>query len=805
MPDIKSLPMLEFGSLNLLDDDFTMPIQDFKEMLYWYHEKRNSLKKCLGYAKVNSSGISSNPIHGLQRLFIGSTGYLMEADSTTVKYWSGATPTGAPTSLETGLTSNSETFWAASRGYIFRQNGTDAPQMWDGTNLTTVGITAPSFPPITEEYAEGHLNGTFEYKITYASAVCESNGSPASIPITVSNKTVKVTIPVSSDSKVTKRKLYRTQDSGATFFYLTTIEDNTSTAFYDTGYADWTVKYEGDFVPDSATPSWTHAGSDNGTVSGGILTIDTGAGILEGGVNDCSYMRTSAADPSLSSFKIKCKIKEAGPSLGGGTGLSIILSTSKQGIGAKDAYVWILLTTSSIYQEDGDGTYTERKTIDLDDDYHEIRVDLIATASATAKFLLFVDDVLEYEGTSNMTAAHEKIQFGDLSTVNDENVNADIDYLHYAESGLGGVENYLDTTIQCPIHNEPMPTGKDLCLHKSRMFTIDQDTIYWSGVNQPWHYDTVEFREQPGRDDGTDIMRILPLGDSVVVYKENSIYLMQELSAQDSGGGLEYQEYYANQIEKSIGLASLRGLIDIGEGRHIFVSSDGIYMLTAGEYNAQLVSQTISPLFNYTDNPTIAVNPDYISECALGYNKGILYFSYPEGSGATTADAVIAHNFITGEWFKPPTPATRIFARFFEHGDETRIYCGDSASTGFVYRLNYGENAAGSDFKAILETKKIGDKELQSPGGIYNFHSLILNAESDTTSGILDVFYKREWDSSWKRLGKFTPKNYPQRQKKLKFRNCWSPSLQLRIECDGQESDVTLKALALKYSLKDMI
>lgn len=600
MPDIKSLPMLEFGSLNLKDDVNTMPVTDFVELLYWYNQKRNSLKKCLGYAKLHTAGSSSNPIHGLQRLFIGATGYLMVADSTTVKYWSGATPSGAPTGLETSLTSNAETFWAAHRGYIFRQNGTDAPKKWDGTNLTTVGIAAPGSSPGYAADTGGSLTGIYSYKITFYTSTGESNGCTASADHSVSANTINLnSIPTSADGKIVGRKIYRTLANGSDWFYLATIADNATTTYAD----------------------------NNG-------------------------------------------------------------------------------------------------------------------------------------------------------------------------------DSVLDTTIACPIHNEAMPIGIDICLHKSRMWVITPDTVYWSVANQPWHYDTAEFIEQPGKDDGSDILRCLPLGDEVMIYKENSIYAMQELASRDEGGGIEYQDFYARKIFGDIGLVSKRGLVLNGK-EHVFVSTKGIHMFNGS--SLMDIADQIIPLFDYVNNTTIAVRPTYNSECALGFSNDILYFSYPEGSSATTANKTIAYNFKTQTWFKPPTPATRIFARFFEHGDEERIYCGDSASTGFVYRLNYGEDAAGSDFKAILETKKIGSKELQAANAKFNFHFLGLQAECSSDTGILDIFYKREWDSSWKRLGKFIPNNYKDNRKTLKFRNTLSPSLQIRIECDGQESDITLQGMVLGYSVEGQI
>ncbi|MEM4360490.1 MAG: hypothetical protein QXT45_08180 [Candidatus Bilamarchaeaceae archaeon] len=110
----------------------------------------------------------------------------------------------------------------------------DRPVKWNGTSVTAMGIDPPNTAPTASASGAGNLNGTYTWKVTFVSPTMESNGSPASNQLTVSNQEVTLTnIPVSPDPQVTKRRIYRTLAGGTVYKFVGEINDNTTTTFVD--------------------------------------------------------------------------------------------------------------------------------------------------------------------------------------------------------------------------------------------------------------------------------------------------------------------------------------------------------------------------------------------------------------------------------------------------------------------------------------------------------------------------------------------------------------------------------------------
>lgn len=150
------------------------------------------------------------------------------------------------TSLATGLTSYQ---WAAiqynpfndSSPNIYALNRADRKRIEDGS-VYEWGIDAPEDAPTLTAGSGTGLTGAYRVKYTYARKagtvlVSESNPSPASDPISVSNGSIGVDITDPSDSQVTHIRTYRTQAGGETYFF----DDEIAIASaYSYGYSfDW--------------------------------------------------------------------------------------------------------------------------------------------------------------------------------------------------------------------------------------------------------------------------------------------------------------------------------------------------------------------------------------------------------------------------------------------------------------------------------------------------------------------------------------------------------------------------------------
>jgi hypothetical protein len=94
-------------------------------------------------------------------------------------------------------------------------------------------IDRPMAPTTVDSGVAGSPNGAYQYKVTFVTALGETETSAASTSLTVSSKKITVTVPVSTSRAVTSRNVYRTVASGTAFKLLTAIADNTTTSYLD--------------------------------------------------------------------------------------------------------------------------------------------------------------------------------------------------------------------------------------------------------------------------------------------------------------------------------------------------------------------------------------------------------------------------------------------------------------------------------------------------------------------------------------------------------------------------------------------
>lgn len=88
--------------------------------------------------------------------------------------------------------------------------------------------------PVVAESVAGLPNGAYTYRVTFVTALGETEGGDVSNSITVALKKILLTsIPVSLNSAVTSRKLYRTAASGEQHKLLATLSDNVTTTYLD--------------------------------------------------------------------------------------------------------------------------------------------------------------------------------------------------------------------------------------------------------------------------------------------------------------------------------------------------------------------------------------------------------------------------------------------------------------------------------------------------------------------------------------------------------------------------------------------
>lgn len=199
------------------------------------------LVKRKGYTKYNTTSIgASHKIVGMHRFYKQDTASkeFLVAWNTNVYKLAETTPWGA-TSIKSGLTADSDTYFCDFLNHCRFVNGVDGVFKYNLTNVRTMGITAPTVKCAGTAGGSGGSLGVGDYKYKYTwvdEDGYESNGAPVSDAITAaSGEVISLTdIANSTDGKIVSKCIYRTSLGGAIYYYEGAIANNTTTTFSST-------------------------------------------------------------------------------------------------------------------------------------------------------------------------------------------------------------------------------------------------------------------------------------------------------------------------------------------------------------------------------------------------------------------------------------------------------------------------------------------------------------------------------------------------------------------------------------------
>ena len=185
----------------------------------------------------------------------------------------------------------------------------------------------------------------------------------------------------------------------------------------------WTTAYEGTVEPDSATlgtDKWTLFGTDYGSVSAGILTIDTTANVTY----LTEYMQFPNVDFS-GGFAIKFKAQVVSSS---GDYPFIVIAADDINKRTMQLY----LRDDSIYDHTAESKICDFDTTDA---YHVYRIYILGTTAT-----LYIDGVDKGSWTVSLISGGDHIAFGDLSSAS--SINIKIDYFYYGFGDLDTPTGY---------------------------------------------------------------------------------------------------------------------------------------------------------------------------------------------------------------------------------------------------------------------------------------------------------------------------------------------------------------------------
>lgn len=168
----------------------------------------------------------------------GTNLYTMNADGGVAA--SGSTPT--PLTLPTGVTlvGNRIPRFVRYNNFLVLVNTPSKP-ITVGFDGVTRPLTpaAPATPATLSGSSGGTLSGTFMVKYTFVildsngNIIAESDYSPVSQAVTISNQFLLASNLSTSSEQISARQLYRTTDNGSTYFPWIVLNGNTATAIAD--------------------------------------------------------------------------------------------------------------------------------------------------------------------------------------------------------------------------------------------------------------------------------------------------------------------------------------------------------------------------------------------------------------------------------------------------------------------------------------------------------------------------------------------------------------------------------------------
>ena len=212
-------------------------------------DKLGRAKKILGYAKQNSSAVTTNTGASATRLrdlrayrqtgasFTRQLLGVFDDGSDEYELWY-STNDGVAWTFIADLGSGSVGAipdFAQVDNDLFFANGVVAPRLWNGSALSTAGPSAKS-PTITAAVntAAGQLNGSYSWKmVSVDGAEVRSAGSVTSNIIQLQDEQADLSWTADSDTDVVGYELYRTTGTGANFYFVTFIDGRTTTSYTD--------------------------------------------------------------------------------------------------------------------------------------------------------------------------------------------------------------------------------------------------------------------------------------------------------------------------------------------------------------------------------------------------------------------------------------------------------------------------------------------------------------------------------------------------------------------------------------------
>ena len=302
-----------------------------------------------------------------------------------------------------------------------------------------------------------------------------------------------------------------------------------------------------------------------------------------------------------------------------------------------------------------------------------------------------------------------------ITTIND---NTTTTFNDNVASSAAGAE--ADTEAGLP------PNWRYCIVHQDRLFVVEDNDepqyVYYSNLGDPFIFPSTNFIKV-SRGDGEKITGLGVHSNSVIVYKQNSVWAIYMPDTNDSN-------WVLIKTDAKYGCASFRSIVDyLGTQIYLALRNSkivGFYGLRGGTAQPQAANLISSSLFSDDRSGTIEEDVFDFQE-SYGINvagieyRNKLYFCVTKGAGQTTNNRIYVYdlhkrtksNRVIGSWV--PWDGLNINQFTVFNGN---LYASSSLANGLIYQLEDGTyNDDGAAIDSYIWTKEFdeaaGDRDYE--------------------------------------------------------------------------------------------
>jgi hypothetical protein len=246
-------------------------------------------------------------------------------------------------------------------------------------------------------------------------------------------------------------------------------------------------------------------------------------------------------------------------------------------------------------------------------------------------------------------------------------------------------------------------------------------TIRWS-AGAPYHrvWTSLAY-EYLMEDDNSPITGIHPLGEHMVVFKRDSVWIMVPTGENPSTG---VESYIPKRVVAGVGCVA-NGSIKQIRGRLIFLSEEGVYAFDGTPAITKVTERGVGGPDRLHDTiAAISKTKRRFASAAHWRSRRCYLLSF--ATTGTVNNKTIVWEYDSDRWWVWDSIEAQHWLEDEGASDEERLYFGDS--TGRIFRMGYGRADNGVAIDSHVETQRVGYDDENT----YRLRSVVTKTTNNT-------------------------------------------------------------------------